>query len=381
MTALSVRRGASTSLDAAIAARELRAAIDQPDIALALFYCSERYDLTALAAELGRQFEGVPLVGCTTAGEISPAGYLEGSISGVSLSGDDLVVVSRLIDDLADFRLATGETIGREALAAIASRGRPPSSRNTFGFLLIDGLSHREEVVVSSLARAAGGLSLFGGSAGDGTRFARTYVYYDGAFRSDAAVFTLVQTHRPFVVFKTQHFESASEKMVVTEADPGQRIVREINGESAAREYARLVGLDVDALTPMIFASHPVVVQIGGTYYVRSIQKVNPDGSLSFFCAIDEGVVLTVARGVDLVEDLRRAFDEVRAKIGEPEVTLGCDCVLRHLEIEQREQNRAVAEILERNHVVGFATYGEQFNAMHVNQTFTGVAIGRGPGA
>ena len=33
---------------------------------------------------------------------------------------------------------------------------------------------------------------------------------------------------------------------------------------------------------------------------------------------------------------------------------------------------------LERNNVIGFATYGEQFNAMHVNQTFTGVAIGSG---
>ena len=29
-----------------------------------------------------------------------------------------------------------------------------------------------------------------------------------------------------------------------------------------------------------------------------------------------------------------------------------------------------------KNNVIGFATYGEQFNAMHVNQTFTGVAIG-----
>jgi hypothetical protein len=26
--------------------------------------------------------------------------------------------------------------------------------------------------------------------------------------------------------------------------------------------------------------------------------------------------------------------------------------------------------------VVGFSTYGEQYNGIHVNQTFTGVAIG-----
>jgi hypothetical protein len=27
---------------------------------------------------------------------------------------------------------------------------------------------------------------------------------------------------------------------------------------------------------------------------------------------------------------------------------------------------------------MGFNTYGEQFNGMHINQTFTGVAIARG---
>ena len=30
------------------------------------------------------------------------------------------------------------------------------------------------------------------------------------------------------------------------------------------------------------------------------------------------------------------------------------------------------------NNVIGFSTFGEQFQAMHVNQTFTGAAIGIG---
>lgn len=36
----------------------------------------------------------------------------------------------------------------------------------------------------------------------------------------------------------------------------------------------------------------------------------------------------------------------------------------------------ALNEILRENHVVGFTSYGEQYNAVHVNQTLTGVAIG-----
>ena len=45
---------------------------------------------------------------------------------------------------------------------------------------------------------------------------------------------------------------------------------------------------------------------------------------------------------------------------------------------EQRQQKRTVSELFVRNGVIGFCTYGEQFNSMHVNQTFTGIAIGSG---
>ena len=56
--------------------------------------------------------------------------------------------------------------------------------------------------------------------------------------------------------------------------------------------------------------------------YVRSIQKANPDGSLKFYCAIERGVVLRVARGVDLVANLETALAQVRAQIGPPQLVL-----------------------------------------------------------
>ena len=84
----------------------------------------------------------------------------------------------------------------------------------------------------------------------------------------------------------------------------------------------------------------------------------------------------TVAEGVDLVQNLENLFSRLRDDIGEPELILGCDCILRSLEMEQKQIKHMVSKVLSRNNVIGFCTYGEQFNAMHVNQTFTGVAIG-----
>ncbi len=120
----------------------------------------------------------------------------------------------------------------------------------------------------------------------------------------------------------------------------------------------------------------PVMLQIGDEWYVRSIEKVNPDGSLTFFCAIDNGLPLTVARGIGLVDTLRRQVEEIERAFSDIAFTLGCDCILRRLEIMGSGQRAEVESLLRRIRFIGFSTFGEQFNAVHVNQTLTGVVFG-----
>jgi len=134
--------------------------------------------------------------------------------------------------------------------------------------------------------------------------------------------------------------------------------------------------LDVQDIDPACFAASPVVVLIDGSNYVRSIQGVNPDGSMTFFCAIEEGLVLRVARGVNLVENLEQAFDGIAAEIGPPQLVLGFDCILRRLEVVHNCLEDRVSRIFQSNNLVGFNTYGEQFRGVHINQTLSGVAIG-----
>ncbi|HAW24229.1 MAG TPA: GfdT protein, partial [Pseudomonas sp.] len=64
-------------------------------------------------------------------------------------------------------------------------------------------------------------------------------------------------------------------------------------------------------------------------------------------------------------------------RLGPPLLTIGCDCFLRRLEIDGNGSSDDISAFLRRQQVIGFNTYGEQFNGMHINQTFTGVAIGR----
>ncbi len=375
--ALSIRKGTSQQRDPELAADELFAALDQPAAKLVVFYCAADYDLPALASAIRARFGATNVIGCTTAGEITPAGYLAGSLTGFSLAAPTLDVATQVIALDPFDSLAAGSQV-TQLLAQLGPRDElPPSATDTFAFLLIDGLAMQEELVVSCVHQHLQGIEMVGGSAADDARFGATHIYHDGAFHQNVAVLTLVRSDLPFMAFRTQHFTHSSTRMVVTKADPARRVVSEINGRPAGREFARLVGLNITELTPLIFATHPVVVRVGGQYFVRSIAKVNPDESLTFFCAIDEGIVLTIARGVDMVANLQEAFDKVHATLGAPLLVLGCDCILRRMESEREGIKDKVGQIFAANNVIGFATYGEQFNSMHVNQTFTGIAIGQ----
>jgi hypothetical protein len=109
---------------------------------------------------------------------------------------------------------------------------------------------------------------------------------------------------------------------------------------------------------------------------VRSIQQVLPCGSLVFYSAMEQGVVLTLAERQDLLGHLGGLFAAIRADLGPPELVIGFDCVLRAREAERHQIRHQAGRMLADNQVIGFSTYGEQFSAMHLNQTFTGVALG-----
>lgn len=354
------------------AAEKLAQGLGPGPWAAVFLFISPEADLAALAQSLPAAFGPAPLTGCTTAGEISAAGYAEGEIVAVGLPANLFAASTFLIPDLG--HLDAQDLIGRLIRDRQALARARPRWEGEFAFLMVDGLSVREDELASALARGLGPVPLFGGSAGDGTRFQETFVLHDGRFLQNAAVVTLVRTAARVKVFSLDHLRPTEARMVVTEADPARRIVRQINAEPAAREYARILGKDPAQLTTFTFAAHPVVVRIGGTHHVRAIQRVDHNGDLIFFSAIDEGVVLTLAEPQDMVAHLSGALAGLRGDGPAPDI-LTCDCILRRLEAQEKQKTGAISALLRDHGVVGFSTYGEQLNAMHVNQTMTGVAL------
>jgi hypothetical protein len=368
MPRLKVQQGISTKKDVHEAVSDFAAQIKQPNTQVSLAFFSDEYDPKQIGQALKKHLPG-PVIGCTTAGQLSEVGFQRGGISGASLASDELSVIPYLIHPLS----SPAEQVAR--IAKDVQEQLSLTALSAFGFLLIDGLSMKEELLISALYRALGNVPIVGGSAGDSLKFKRTFVYYDGELLHDAAVFTLFLTSLPFHIFKHQHFLPSSIRLVVTDADPDKRLVKEINGGPAAEVYSQLIETTVDQLNPAVFSRHPLMLHIGNDFYVRSISNVEPDGSLKFYCAIDTGLVLTIGRGDSALESLNRDLQRVKDNMGEPAVIIGCDCILRRLEMEAQGIDDSVGQLLAKIKVVGFSTYGEQINSVHVNQTFTGVAI------
>jgi hypothetical protein len=363
-------RAATLERDEETAVADLFEQLRSTSLSTTLVFASVHYDLE----RLGRALGSLPgrVCGCTTAGLIGCRGLQQSGMTAVTLSGSRVSVEQFVVSPLRQYRtraLEVGQSV-REKLAEC------PADWTAAGLLFIDGLSGMEERVVSALYQSLPHLPLVGGSAGDDLAFETTRVYADGEFLSDAAVFLLLSTSLPLCSIRSQHYEPTEEKFVVTEADATRRILYELDGVAAGLAFAKRVGIPRDQLCANDFSRAPLMLRVGSEYYIRSVRQVNADGSLTLYCAVDRGHILTLGRPGDPLASLDLAFRQAREAAGEPELILGFDCVLRRLEFQQQRIDATVARLMQENRVVGFNGYGEQFNSLHVNQTFTGLVLG-----
>jgi hypothetical protein len=355
--------------DGAAAVAELAAVLgSQAD--LYTVFVSTGYDLDAVGPALKQHF-GDRVVGCTSAGNIGPNGYDRTGICAAALTGGGLQTRTITVGPLDDTATAV-----EQAGSALTGLRAELGDGDGFAILLTDGLTRNEDLLAANLTAALGDVPIVGGSAGDDLTFARTAVYHDGKFLTGTATVTLVRTEAPFRLLRLQHHESTDSILVATDVDADRRIVREFNGRPAAPAYAEAVGVAPADIGPTTFSTHPLLLEAGGSSWIRSIAAVNDDGSLNMFARVDTGDVLHLGRPVEMLDRLTEKIDAVGVELGSISAMLTFDCVLRRLEFEEHGLDDAVGAFLAEHRAVGFSTYGEQFNGMHMNQTLVAVAFG-----
>lgn len=347
---------------------DIKAQFEGSDIKALLYFASSKFDADALSLNMRDQFPGVQTFGCTTAGELVSGKMLDHDIVAMAIN-------SNIIEDM---KIAVLPNIRENAKAAVDVAfkdferhfGIPMAEMNFekyVGLVLIDGLSSAEESIMERIGDGTN-VMFIGGSAGDDLKFAKAHVFENGRAYSNAAVLVLIKALKPFTYLKTQSFEVLDKQLTATAVDTAKRKVLEFNNKPATEAYAEAVGVPVSEVNDY-FMRYPVGLMTGDEPFVRSPQLVEDQG-IVFYCNILEGMELSLLKSKDIVQDTKQALDDALKLFGAVSGIINFHCILRTLELKQKNQTEEYGRIFSDIPTVGFSTYGEEFLG-HINQTST----------
>ena len=376
-----IRTAATLERQPAAALADINRQLQSTDAALTFIFCAARFCGQELEESLRRYANLGVVAGCSTEGEFSRLGYFNDSICAVSFPRKLFSVAVAPIEDVRNFELQDASHIVNSLKGSMGSTFNDANSSRMLAILLTNGQAQNEEKLCAALGAELSGIPLVGGTAGDNwlhkqdMTVRNSRVLVDGRFRNDCAVIALMHSELKFKTFLHSHYKPTDRRAVITAMAAEHRTVREIDGRPAVEAYAALRGLT--RLNPSLsdFSRWPAMVKIGGQSFPRGPLGITADGSIRFACAMDEGVVFSIAESDDMVVTLERFFTEISKQLGPPSLILGFNCATRQFEMDQLGIRQQIADIMRHYNVLGFSTLGEQYNTIHVNNSFTCVAF------
>ncbi len=298
-----VGAGSSRELDAAtaVSAAYQEARAGRADPRLLVVFASDAYDLPALLAALRASAGDVPVIGCSTAGEIARSG-----------AGDSGVVV--MVLGGPGFQIATASAsatdVGLREAGSSVARVAEAVAGNAHRVLLVlsDGLSgDQEEIVRGAYSVVGAEVPLVGGCAGDDLRMVKTSQFHDDAVLTGSVVAAAIGSDAPFGIGVEHGWRRVGEPMVVTGTD-GVHVLT-LDDEPALDVYLRRLDAPAAAWTdPAAFTrfalTHPLGVSRRSTEEVRMVAEADfasralvciarvPQGGLAWIMEGDSDSVL-----------------------------------------------------------------------------------------
>jgi hypothetical protein len=337
------------------------------DTELLIFFASSKFAPEEISKKMQNTFPVSQVIGCSTAGEIIQGKLLNNSVVAMAFNSqaieDSKIEVVENLEDDNSLR-STFDSFSKNF-------GVPMSDLDPMkyvGLILVDGLSCAEETLMERIGDMTN-VTFIGGSAGDDLKFKSTHVYAKGKSFSNAAVLALLKPKKEFTFVKAQSFCDLNKALEVTKADEAKREVFEFNGKPAAVAYAEAVGTSVED-APGKFMHNPLGLIIDGEPYVRSPQQIKDDGSMTFYCSVLEGTELSLLESTDIINDTKNALKQAEQELGSISGIININCILRTLELEQKNLAGDYEKIFSNIPTVGLSSYGEQYIG-HINQTAT----------
>lgn len=394
--------GHATGTDTRRAGREAagRALSGGADPRLLIVFCARTHDMRALAHEIRECSGGVPLIGCTTSGEISGAGPGEDGVVVTAIGGSGFEVRTAAVPGARDRQREAGAELARllnphtspHTCPHTGSTGSTGSTGNTIMMLLTDGMNSSQQQIIRGIYGVLGaGIPLVGGAAGDGLLLEQTLQVCDDEVFDDAIVAAMIVSTGPIGLGINHGWRRMGEAMLVTAA-AGNRIDT-IDDKPALDVYLGHSGAPLEchadeAAFLRFSVTHPFGFARRQGEAIRSPSRPDYDGrGLFTLDEVPQGRLLWLMEGDadSMLNAGDRACEQaIEGLGGQPPIgLLVFDCVARKAVLGDDGTRREV-ERMERIAggvpLGGFYTYGEiartqGVNGLH-NQTLVALALG-----
>jgi hypothetical protein len=368
----------------AAGAAAARAALTGDRAQLLMVFASADYDLPELLEAVNHIAGDVPVIGCSTAGEIGAPESQTGGVVVVGIGGSGF-----------DVRAACATGLGhdpRGSGAAVAAALQPlPNRAHHVAIMLIDSLAaDQTELIRGAYGVFGAGVPLIGGGAGDNMRFASTHQFFGERLLQNAVVAAVISSDSPFGIGTRHGWRAVSEPMEVTGSTGA--VLHTLDGRPALEVYLELLdapdGIEHDPVKFTDFALvHPLALSRRGDDFVRHVMAADPStGSLICGGAMPRGATVRTTDG-DAESTLRSAdeacADAIAGLDGLPALgLLVFDCVGRRVLIGDEgtvAERDAIRTRAGDAAIGGFYTYGEIARTKGVegfhNQTIVTLAL------
>ena len=367
-------------------ARAVDAAVVHDDPKLLIVFCSQAQDLRQLLRQIRERARDVPLIGCTTAGQIAAAGPSDAGVVVAALGGMGFAVRTAV---------APGASKNLREAGAHVARSLPDRADLPHKVLLLlsDGLAgDQQEIVRGAHGVLGAAVPLVGGCAGDDLKMSRTFQFYDDRVLTDSVVAAGIASNAPLGIGVRHGWRRVGEPMLVTSSRSNR--VYTLDDQPALDAYLKRLGVaepahrDQEGLARLAL-THPLgLSRSNGEDQVRFISG-GSFGERSLFCLaeVPQGALVWIMEG-----DARSVLEATDAACGDSLAALGgrppvgliaFDCIARRAVLGEDGIKREIgrlASIALGAPVAGFYTYGEIARTHGVrgfhNQTLALLSIG-----
>ena len=354
--------------------------IEQSNVKAVIYFFSPSFEKYEPQKAFTGAFPEAVCFGASMFGGWSSEGAIRTGVTVMSLSADEVA------DVFISFQEGVKKDPSSAAQSAIAelkqqTAGEKINSDEYLGLIFFDGLCLGELIMQEFSMEQDLNMAFVGGAAADEMTFTKTLVGAGSRLSEDGLIAVILKMKIPFFFDHYVHFTPSESSFTITSVEIMQRIAWEINGESAADFYARLVGVnDASKLTADIFAKNPFGLLLGDSVYVRSPTRVVDGKGLQFYCYIEAGTKVSLLKCGDIIADAQEGLADAAQFLPGIQGSILFNCVQRYTELIELDKVDAFNNVFNKYPMIGFNTYGEELFTHH-NQTLTAVFFGTLPEA